>query len=203
MISWLAALTAVLLAAAAALASSAQGARGRRPHRRALRYAPPPAGGAALRLVAGRVRPRPGVDPLQRLDRGKRFRNIRLVWENSIARCFLRVPAGARGKRLTIGLADAAARYAHDADVPRVLSDSRKPHTDFAVRTDRLESRGCDAVGQRLADLALNRGRRVEGSAKLLVTRSTLTGEVVRTVAVRGASVRSAISPTKSLGRAS
>jgi hypothetical protein len=35
---------------------------------------------------------------------GKRYRNIRLVWENSIARCFFQVPARARGKRLTITL---------------------------------------------------------------------------------------------------
>jgi hypothetical protein len=27
------------------------------------------------------------------------------VWENSIARCFFRVPVGVRGKRLTIALA--------------------------------------------------------------------------------------------------
>ena len=36
---------------------------------------------------------------------GARFRNIRLTWESSIARCFFRVPSGARGKRLTVGLA--------------------------------------------------------------------------------------------------
>jgi hypothetical protein len=35
---------------------------------------------------------------------GQRFRNIRLVWKSSIARCFFRVPAAARGKRLTVGL---------------------------------------------------------------------------------------------------
>jgi hypothetical protein len=33
---------------------------------------------------------------------------------------------------------------------------------------DRLESRGCDAVGQRLLDLALNRGRRFEEFRKAL-----------------------------------
>jgi hypothetical protein len=35
---------------------------------------------------------------------GKRFRNIRLVWQSSIARCFLRVPADARGKSLSVAL---------------------------------------------------------------------------------------------------
>jgi hypothetical protein len=34
-----------------------------------------------------------------------RFRSIRLTWESSIARCYFRVPAGSRGKRLTVGLA--------------------------------------------------------------------------------------------------
>ncbi len=36
---------------------------------------------------------------------GKRFRNIRLVWDDPTARCYFRLPASARGKRLTIGLA--------------------------------------------------------------------------------------------------
>ena len=35
---------------------------------------------------------------------GKRYRDIRLTWDGSIARCFLRVPVGARGKQLVVGL---------------------------------------------------------------------------------------------------
>ena len=106
MISWLAALGAVVLAAAPTLASPAQGALGD-VRIEVLSVTPrPTTGGAALRARrASGAHPGSGVDPLQRLDRRRAIQNIRLVWENSIARCYFRVPAGARGKRLTIGLA--------------------------------------------------------------------------------------------------
>ena len=105
MISWLAALTAVVLAAAATLASSAHGAPGDvrievlSVNPRSPRAAQP------FELVA-RVEfaPAPGSIRCNVWAGDTRFRKIRLVWENSIARCFFRVPAGARGKRLTIGL---------------------------------------------------------------------------------------------------
>jgi hypothetical protein len=47
----------------------------------------------------------PGADRTGALIGGKRFRDIRLVWDDPTARCHFRLPAGARGKRLTIGLA--------------------------------------------------------------------------------------------------
>ena len=106
MISWLAALTAVALAAATTLASSAQGAPGD-VRVDVLSVTPrPPQAAKPFELVA-RVEfaPAPGSIRCSVWIGGQRFRNIRLVWENSIARCFFRVPAGARGKRLTIGLA--------------------------------------------------------------------------------------------------
>lgn len=106
MISWLAAFTAVLLAAAATLASSAQGASGG-VRIEVLSVTPrPPQAEQPFELVA-RVEfaPAPGSIRCNVWIGGKRFRNIRLRWENSIARCFFRVPADARGKRLTVGLA--------------------------------------------------------------------------------------------------
>ena len=106
MISWLAALAAVALAAATTLASSAQGAPGD-VRIDVLSVTPrPPQAAQPFELVA-RVEfaPAPGSIRCSVWTGGQRFRNIRLTWENSIARCFFRVPAGARGKRLTIGLA--------------------------------------------------------------------------------------------------
>jgi hypothetical protein len=106
MISWLAALGAVVLAAALTLASPAQGAPGD-VHIEVLSVTPrPPRAAQHFELVA-RVEfsPAPGSIRCSVWIGGERFRNIRLVWENSIARCYFRVPAGARGKRLTIGLA--------------------------------------------------------------------------------------------------
>ena len=106
MISWLAALAAVVLAAATTLASSAQGAHGD-VRIDVLSVTPrPPRAAQPFELVA-RVEfaPAPGSIHCSVWIGRKRFRNIRLTWENSIARCFFRVPAGARGKRLTIGLA--------------------------------------------------------------------------------------------------
>jgi hypothetical protein len=106
MISWLAALGAVVLAAALTLASPAQGASGD-VRIEVLSVTPrPPRATQHFELVA-RVEfaPAPGSIRCSVWIGGERFRNIRLVWENSIARCYFRVPAGARGKRLTIGLA--------------------------------------------------------------------------------------------------
>lgn len=108
MVSWLAALTAVVLAAATTLASPAQGAHGD-VRIEVLSVTPrPPQAAQPFELVA-RVEfaPAPGSIHCSVWTGGKRFRNIRLTWENSIARCYFRVPAGARGKRLTIALAAA------------------------------------------------------------------------------------------------
>ena len=106
--SWLAALAAVALAAATTLASPAHGASGD-VRIDVLSVTPrPPQAAQPFELVA-RVEfaPAPGSIRCSVWIGGKRFRNIRLTWESSIARCSLRVPAGARGKRLTIGLAAA------------------------------------------------------------------------------------------------
>ena len=106
MISWLAALAAVALAAATTLASTAQGAHGD-VRIEVLSVTPrPPQAAQPFELVA-RVEfaPAPGSIHCSVWIGGQRFRNIRLTWKNSIARCFFRVPAGSRGKRLTIGLA--------------------------------------------------------------------------------------------------
>ena len=105
MISWRAALTAVVLAAAPTLPSSAQGAGGD-VRIDVLSVAPsPPHAARPFELVA-RVEfaPAPGSIRCSVWIGGKRFRNIRLTWANSIARCHFRVPADAHGKRLTIGL---------------------------------------------------------------------------------------------------
>jgi hypothetical protein len=106
MISWLAALGAVVLAAALTLASPAQGAPGD-VRIEVLSVTPrPPRAAQHFELVA-RVEfdPAPGSIRCSVWIGGERFRNVRLAWENSIARCYFRMPAGARGKRLTIGLA--------------------------------------------------------------------------------------------------
>ena len=95
MISWLAALAAV-----------AQGASGD-VRIDVLSATPRPPKAAQRFELAARVEfvPAPGSMRCSVWIGAQRFRNIRLTWENSIARCFFRVPAGARGKRLTIGLA--------------------------------------------------------------------------------------------------
>ena len=106
MISWLAALAAVALAAATMLASSAQGAPGD-VRIEVLSVTPsPPQAAQHFELVA-RVAfaPAPGSIRCSVWTGGKRFRNIRLVWRSPVARCFFRVPASAHGKRLTITLA--------------------------------------------------------------------------------------------------
>lgn len=104
--SWLAALAAVALAAATMLASAAQGAP-EDVRIDVLSATPSPPQAAQPFALVARVEfaPAPGSIRCSVWAAGKRFRNIRLVWENSIARCSFRVPAGARGKRLTVGLA--------------------------------------------------------------------------------------------------
>ncbi|HET9242157.1 MAG TPA: hypothetical protein VFN99_01860 [Gaiella sp.] len=108
MFSWLAALAAVVLAAAATLASSAQGASGD-VRIDVLSVTPNPPRAAQQFELAARVTfaPAPGSIRCNVWAGGKRLRNIRLTWRNSVARCFFRVPAAARGKRLTVGLAAA------------------------------------------------------------------------------------------------
>ena len=105
MISWLAALAAVVLAAATTLTSSAQGVPGAVRIEVLSAKPSPPRAAAPFELVA-RVEfaPAPGSIRCSVWMGGRRYRNIRLVWENSIARCFFRVPAGTGGKRLTVGL---------------------------------------------------------------------------------------------------
>ena len=106
MISWLAAFAAVVLAAATTLASSAHGAAGD-VRIEVLSVTPrSPRAAQPFELVA-RVEfaPAPGSIRCNVWIGGRRFRNIRLVWDNPTARCYFRLPAGARGKRLTVGLA--------------------------------------------------------------------------------------------------
>ena len=106
MISWLAVLATVVLAAATTLASSAHGAA-EDVRIEVLSVTPsPPRAAQPFELVA-RVEfaPAPGSIRCNVWIGGKRFRNIRLVWESPTARCHFRLPASARGKRLTIGLA--------------------------------------------------------------------------------------------------
>jgi hypothetical protein len=105
MISRLAALGAVVLAAATTLASAAQGARAD-VRMEVISVTPrPPQAAQQFELVA-RVEfaPAPGSIFCRVWAGGERYRNIRLTWQSSIARCFFRVPADARGKRLTVGL---------------------------------------------------------------------------------------------------
>ncbi len=106
MISWLAALGAVALAAASIVASSATGAPAD-VRIDVLSATPDPPRAAQPFALAARVEfaPAPGSIRCSVWVGGKRFRSIRLTWESSIARCFFRVPAGARGKRLSVGLA--------------------------------------------------------------------------------------------------
>jgi hypothetical protein len=105
MISRLAALCAVVLAAATTLASSAPGAR-TDVRIDVISVTPrPPQAAKSFELVA-RVdfAPAPGSIHSSVWVGGTRFRNIRLRWESPIARCTFVVPAGARGKRLTVAL---------------------------------------------------------------------------------------------------
>lgn len=65
----------------------------------------PPQAARPFELVA-RVMfaPSPGAIHCSVWIGGERYRKIRLTWGSSIARCFFRVPEGARGKRLQVGL---------------------------------------------------------------------------------------------------
>jgi hypothetical protein len=65
----------------------------------------PPQAGRSFALVA-RVEfaPSPGSIRCSVWIGGERYRNIRLTWERSIARCFFRLPDRARGERLELGL---------------------------------------------------------------------------------------------------
>jgi len=104
MISRLAALGAALLAAAT-LTSPASGG-GADVRLDVLSATPrPPQAARPFELVA-RVQfvPAPGSIHCSVRIGGTRYRNIRLTWDGSIARCVLRVPLSARGKRLQIGL---------------------------------------------------------------------------------------------------
>jgi hypothetical protein len=108
MTSRLAAFGAVVLAAATTLASSAPGA-GSDVRIEVISVTPrPPQAARPFELVA-RVEftPAPGSIHSKVWIGGKRFRNMRLVWKSPVARCSFVVPAGARGKRLTIELAAA------------------------------------------------------------------------------------------------
>jgi hypothetical protein len=105
MIGRLAAFGAVVLAAVATLPSTAPGA-GADVRMEMISVSPrPPKAAQPFELVA-RVEfvPAPGsLRSVVWIGR-QRFRNMRLTWTDSIARCSFVVPAGARGKRLTIGL---------------------------------------------------------------------------------------------------
>ena len=106
MISWLAAPAAVALAAATVFASSAQGApRDVRIEVLSVTPAQPRAAQPFALVARVEFAPAPGSIRCSVWAGGKRYRNIRLVWRNPVARCFFRVPSGARGKRLTITLA--------------------------------------------------------------------------------------------------
>jgi hypothetical protein len=105
MISRLAALGAATLAAATMFAPAAPGG-GADVRMEVLSATPrPPQAGRPFELVA-RVEFAPAPGSIRSVVRigGERFRKMRLTWTGSIARCTLVVPAGARGKRLTIGL---------------------------------------------------------------------------------------------------
>jgi hypothetical protein len=105
MISRLAAFGAVVLAAAATLAPTAPGV-GADVRIDVISVSPrPPQSGRPFELVA-RVEFAPAPGSLRSVVwiGERRFRNMRLVWTDSIARCSFVVPPGARGKRLAIGL---------------------------------------------------------------------------------------------------
>ena len=106
MTGWLAALAAVTLAAASIGASSAQGAPvGVRIDVLSVSPSPPRAGQPFALVARVEFAPAPGSIRCSVWVGGTRFRSIRLTWQSSIARCYFRVPAGSRGKRLTVGLA--------------------------------------------------------------------------------------------------
>lgn len=105
MISRLAAFGAVALAAATILAPVAPGAgAGVRMDVISATPRPPQAARPFALVVRVEFVPAPGSLHASVWIGGKRFRKIRLSWENSIARCSFVVPAEARGKRLTVAL---------------------------------------------------------------------------------------------------
>ena len=129
MISWLAALTAVVLAAATTLPSSAQGAIGD-VRMDVVSVAPsPPRAAQPFELVARiEFAPAPGSIRCSVWIGGKRFRNIRLEWVNSVARCHFRVPAD-RARQAADHRARGNARGLRDAnhaDVPGLLRTGRE-----------------------------------------------------------------------------
>lgn len=102
--SRLAALGAVLLAAATLTSSATGGGADVRMDVISATPRPPRAGQQFELLARVQFVPAPGSIRCSVRIGGKRYRNIRLTWDGSIARCFLRVPAGARGKQLVVGL---------------------------------------------------------------------------------------------------
>ncbi len=105
MISRIAAFGAVVLAAATTLAPAAPGA-GADVRIDVISVTPrPPQAARPFELVA-RVEfvPAPGSLHASVWIGGKRYRKIRLSWEDSIARCSFVVPAAAQGRRLTVAL---------------------------------------------------------------------------------------------------
>jgi hypothetical protein len=105
MIGRLAAFGAVVLAAATTLAPGAPGAS-EDVRMDVISATPrPPQAARPFELVA-RVEfvPAPGSLHARVWIGGKRYRKIRLSWQDSIARCTFVVPASARGKRLTVAL---------------------------------------------------------------------------------------------------
>ena len=105
MISRLAAFGAVVLAAATTLAPAAPGA-GAGVRIDVISVTPRPPQAARLFDLVARVEfvPAPGSLHASVWIGGKRFRKIRLSWEDSIARCSFVVPTEAHGKRLTVTL---------------------------------------------------------------------------------------------------
>ena len=105
MISRLAAFGVVVLAAATTLAPAAPGA-GADVRMDVISVTPrPPQAARPFELVA-RVEfaPAPGSLHASVWIGGKRYRKIRLSWEDSIARCSFVVPADAHGKPLKVAL---------------------------------------------------------------------------------------------------
>jgi len=105
MIGRLAAFGAVVLAAATTLAPAAPGV-GEDVRMDVISATPrPPEAARPFELVA-RVEfiPAPGSLHASVSIGGKRYRKIRLSWEDSTARCSFVVPAEAQGKRLTVAL---------------------------------------------------------------------------------------------------
>ena len=104
MISRLAALGAALLAAATLTSSATGGSADVRMDVISATPRPPQAARQFELLARVEFVPAPGSIRCSVRIGGTRYRNISLTWDGSIARCFLRVPANARGKRLVVGL---------------------------------------------------------------------------------------------------